>query len=74
MIKIEGLNKKQRLLADIIWALDSQQQVELFIASLPLKERREAQTVTELMILAFLDECESVAEAQQVIKSIVDKI
>jgi len=74
MIEIEGLSKKQRMLADIIWALDSQQQVELFIASLPLKERREAQTVTELMILAFLDECESVAEAQQVIKSIVDKI
>ena len=74
MIKIEGLNKKQRMLADIIWALDSQQQVQTFIASLPQKERREAQTVTELMILAFLDECEGVAEAQQVIKSIVDKI
>ena len=74
MIEIEGLSKKQRMLADIIWALDSQQQVQTFIASLPQKERREAQTVTELMILAFLDECEGVAEAQQVIKSIVDKI
>lgn len=72
MIEIEGLNKKQRLLADIIWALDSQDQVETFIASLPEQDRKDAQTVTQMMILAFIDECESVAEAQQVIKSIVD--
>ena len=74
MIEIHGLNKKQRLLADIIWALDSQQQVETFIASLPPKDRKEAETVTQMMILAFFDECDSVAEAQQVIKSIIDKI
>jgi len=73
MIKIEGLNKKQRLLADIIWALDSQEQVQTFIASLPPKDRRQAQTVTELMILAFLDEVEDTQEAQRVIQSIVDK-
>lgn len=72
MIEIEGLNKKQRLLADIIWALDSQDQVETFIASLPEQDRKDAQTVTQMMILAFIDECDSVAEAQQVIKSIVD--
>jgi hypothetical protein len=74
MIEIQGLNKKQRLLADIIWALDSQQQVEIFIASLPPKDRKEAETVTQMMILAFFDECDDVAEAQQVIKSIFDKI
>jgi hypothetical protein len=67
MIKIEGLNKKQRLLADIIWALDSQEQVQTFIASLPPKDRRQAQTVTEMMILAFLDEVEDTQEAQRVI-------
>ena len=70
MIKIEGLNKKQRLLADIIWALDSQEQVQTFIASLPPKDRRQAQTVTEMMILAFLDEVEDTQEAKRVIDRI----
>jgi hypothetical protein len=70
MIKIEGLNKKQKLLADIIWALDSQEQVQTFIASLPPKDRRQAQTVTELMILAFLDEVEDTQEAKRVIDRI----
>lgn len=62
MIQIEGLNKKQKMFADIIWSLESQDQVKAFIASLPEKDRRQAQTVTELMILAFIDEVDTVDE------------
>ena len=66
-ITITGLNRKQKMLADIIWALDSQEQVLNFIASLPPKDRKEAETVTQLMILAFLDEVTDTQEANQVI-------
>ena len=67
-IQIEGLNKKQRLLADLIWAMDNKEQVTAFIRSLPPKDRRDAQTITEMMILAFLDEVESTDEAQSILK------
>jgi len=60
MIQIEGLNKKQRMLADIIWSLDTQDQVKAFIASLPAKDRLQAQLVTQMMILAFIDEVNSI--------------
>jgi len=60
MIQIEGLNKKQRMLADIIWSLDTQDQVRAFIASLPAKDRIQAQLVTQMMILAFIDEVNTV--------------
>lgn len=60
MITIEGLSNKQRLLADIIWSLDTQEQVRSFIATLPARDRREAQLVTQLMILAFIDEVDSI--------------
>lgn len=60
MITIEGLTNKQRLLADIIWSLDTQEQVCSFIATLPARDRREAQLVTQLMILAFIDEVDSI--------------
>jgi hypothetical protein len=66
-IQITGLNRKQKMLADIIWALDSQEQVLNFIASLPPKDRKEAETVTQLMILAFFDEVTDTQEACQVI-------
>jgi hypothetical protein len=73
MITIEGLSRKQKMLADIIWALDSQDQVQTFIASLPPKDRRDAQTVTQLMILAFLDEVTDTTDARRVIADLVDK-
>ena len=49
-IVIEGLSKKQRLFADIMWSLDSTDQVTTFIRSLPQKDREQAQVVCELMI------------------------
>ncbi len=74
MIAIEGLNKKQRALADVMWAMDSRAQVESFINALHPKDQKDAQTVCELMILAFIDEVEDTQDARRVIQSIVDKI
>ena len=62
MIQIEGLTKKQRMLADIIWSLDTQDQVQAFIKSLPEKDRMQAVVVTQMMILAFIDEVDTVDE------------
>ena len=60
MIEIQGFTRKQRLLADIIWALDTQDQVQNFIRSLPPKDRKQAQVITEMIILAFIDQCDTV--------------
>ncbi len=62
MIQIEGLSKKQRMFADIIWSLDTQDQVQAFIRSLPERDRKQAQVVCEMMILAFIDEVNTVEE------------
>jgi hypothetical protein len=63
MIEIQGLNTKQRMLADIIWSLDSQNQVNTFIRSLPHADRLQAQTVCEMMILAFFDQVDEVSQS-----------
>ena len=60
MITIEGLNKRQRILADIIWALDTKDKVEAFIRSLPKPDQQQAITVVEMMIWAYVDQCESI--------------
>jgi hypothetical protein len=73
MITIEGLSKKQRALADILWAMDELEQVTAFIAALHPKDRVEAQTVCELMIIACIDECEDVELAEQVLVDIMSK-
>jgi hypothetical protein len=73
MITIQGLSKKQRALADILWAMDGTEQVHAFIAALHPKDRVEAQTVCEMMILACIDECEDVEIAEQVLVDIMSK-
>ena len=62
MIEIQGFTKKQQMLADIIWALDTQDQVQAFIRSLPDADRKQAQVVCEMMILAFMDDVDTVDE------------
>ena len=73
MITIEGLSKKQRALADILWAMDGTEQVHAFIAALHPKDRKDAKTVCEMMILACIDECEDVELAEQVLVDIMSK-
>ena len=67
MITIEGLNKKQRALADIMWGMNGREQVTAFINALHPKDRQDAETVVEMMIISFIDEVEDTQEACRVI-------
>jgi hypothetical protein len=62
-IEIHGLTRKQTALADIIWACDSKENVESFINSLQGDNKKEAQTVFELMSLAVWDSIEEIEPA-----------
>lgn len=64
MIRIEGLNKRQRAIADIMWMMNSKAECQRFIASLEPATRRDAETVVEMMIWAVCDEVESTQEAR----------
>jgi hypothetical protein len=72
-ITIQGLNKKQRALADIMWSMDGKEEVMGFIRSLQGQNRKEAETVLELMLLAIWDECEDTTQAQEVLVDIMSK-
>jgi hypothetical protein len=67
MITIEGLNKKQRALADIMWAMNGREQVEAFIKALHPKDRKDAETVVEMMVISFLDNITDTQDANRVI-------
>jgi len=62
-IQIHGLSRKQSALADIIWACDSKENVDSFINSLQGENKKEAQTVFELMSLAVWDTIEEIDPA-----------
>lgn len=74
-ITIDGLNARQRVLADMIWACDSKADVENFISALGTKAlRREAEVIVEMLIMATVEQCYdgigSMNEAQAVINKV----
>ena len=66
-IEIKGLTTKQMALADIMWAISTQEGVESFIYTLPKADQRDCRTIIELMQLAFADEITDVTEAQELL-------
>jgi hypothetical protein len=54
-IVLTGLNKRQRVLADIMWSIEEWDDVERFIATLPKRERIECEGIVELMKLELVE-------------------
>ena len=54
-IKLTGLNKRQRVLADIMWSIEEWDDVVKFIATLPKRERAECASIVELMKLELVE-------------------
>ena len=54
-IKLTGLNKRQRVLADIMWAIEEWDDVERFIATLPKRERIECEGIVEMMKMELVE-------------------
>jgi hypothetical protein len=56
-ITIEGLNERQKVLADMIWACDTRAQINTLIRSLPTVQLQdEAKSIMEMMILATIEQ------------------
>lgn len=69
-IVLEGLTPRQKAICDIMWDLNTMEAVQAFVATLPKKDRRDAQTLIEMMRLAFTDQIQSTDEAERLLKGI----
>jgi hypothetical protein len=66
-VQIEGLNSRQRAIADVLWMMQDRSQVEAFIRALHPSMRKEAETVVEMMMLAVWDDCDTVDESTKLV-------
>jgi len=75
-IRLEGLNRRQQVLADIMWSIEEWSDVERFVATLPTRERIECEGIVEMMRLELVESyrksinIEDTAEATQLIDKI----
>ena len=71
MIQVDGFSKQQRALADIMWGLETEEEVQSFIEGLPKAQQQDAETVLSMLTWAMIDTFEQV---DPVIKQELDKI
>jgi len=71
MIQIEGLNRRQRAIADVLWLMNTRADALRFIGSLEPQTRKDAETVIEMMQLAVIDECDTIDDS---VKSMLDNL
>ena len=75
-INLDGLNSRQRVLADIMWSIEEWDDVERFVAALPARERIECEGIVEMMRLELVESyragmnIEDTEEATQLIDKI----
>jgi len=70
-IQIDGLSKRQRAIADVLWMMNTREDAERFVRSLEPATRKDAETVILMMMLAVIDECETVDDS---VKSLIDNL
>ena len=66
-VQIQGLSKRQRAIADVLWLMNNRADAERFIQSLEPGTQQDALTVVEMMQLAIIDECDTVDESTRLI-------
>lgn len=71
-IQIQGLNTRQHIIADILWAFEDGKDADRFIRCLPTAElRNEAQSIKDLMLMAAIEQaydgCGDAEEANKII-------
>ena len=76
-IQIQGLNSRQHIIADILWAFEDGKDADRFIRCLPTAElRNEAQSIKDLMLMAAMEQLydgiSDNPEADKVIKRLID--
>ena len=67
-MEIYGLTEQQRQIADLLWAMETQDEVKSFIKGLRGSMKRDAETVLEMMVLAVIDEVTETSAANQIIE------
>lgn len=67
-MEIYGLNDRQRKIADLLWSMNTTEEVRKFINGLSGDVTRDAQVVLAMMIAAVLDDVTDITEAEQVLE------
>jgi len=69
---INSLNKRQQLIADVLWGASSEEELEELIDMFPEKDKNDAKAIADIMVMGG-DEILSLRDAEIVLNEIMYK-
>jgi hypothetical protein len=75
-IRLDGLNQRQQVLADIMWSIEEWSDVEKFIETLPNRERIECEGIVEMMKMELVESYRKDLDVENTVEAskLIDKI
>ena len=74
MISLTGLSNKQKVLMDVMWAMDTMPAVEAFIKSLPKRDQQDCQSLVAIAVQESLEEDNRLDDYEAIALSVIARV
>ena len=74
MISITGLSNKQKVLMDVMWAMEDMPAVEAFIKTLPTRDQLDCQSLVTIAVQESLEEDNRLDDYEQDARNVIARV
>jgi len=74
VISITGLSNKQKVLMDVMWAMEDMPAVEAFIKTLPTRDQLDCQSLVTIAVQESLEEDNRLDDYEQDARNLIARV
>ena len=74
MITITGLTNKQKVLMDVMWAMDTMPAVEAFIKTLPKRDQQDCESLVAIAVHESLEEDNRLEDYEELALNLIARV
>ena len=74
MISITGLSNKQKVLMDVMWAMDTMPAVEAFIKTLPKRDQQDCESLVAIAVQESLEEDNRLEDYEELALNLIARV
>ena len=74
MITITGLTAKQKVLMDVMWAMDTMPAVEAFIKTLPKRDQQDCESLVAIAVHESLEEDNRLEDYEELALNLIARV
>jgi len=74
VISITGLSNKQKVLMDVMWAMDTMPAVEAFIKTLPKRDQQDCESLVAIAVQESLEEDNRLEDYEELALNLIARV